>query len=56
MPYTEAQKRAEQKYRANNKELIKYRNYRSKARNFVMKLATKEDLEELKNIIEEKLK
>ena len=51
---TEAQKRAKQKYREKNKERSNYINDKSKAKNFIIKKATKEDLEELKKLIEEK--
>ena len=51
---TEAQKRAKQKYIENNRERTNYINDRSKAKNFILKKATKEDLEELKVLIEEK--
>lgn len=49
---TEAQKRAKQKYIENNRERTNYINDRSKAKNFILKKATKEDLEELKKLIE----
>ena len=54
MSLTEAQKRAKQKYIENNRERTNYINDRSKAKNFILKKATKEDLEELKVLIEEK--
>lgn len=54
---TEYQKRADKAYyERTDKEILKYRNYKSKAKNFIKKLATVDDLEELKNIIDEKLK
>ncbi|WEV44563.1 hypothetical protein OZX60_03755 [Streptococcaceae bacterium ESL0687] len=48
---TEANKRWQEK----NKERTRYLNERSRARGFIRNKATKEDLLELKNIIEEKL-
>ena len=53
---TEAQKRAKQKYIENNRERTNYINDRSKAKNFILKKATKEDLEELERIIKERKK
>ena len=54
MALTEAQKRAKAKYREKNKERENYIGARSAARSFILKKATKEDLEELKKLIEEK--
>ena len=51
---TEAQKRAKQKYREKNKERSNYINDRSKAKSFILKKATKEDLEELEEMIKER--
>ena len=53
---TEAQKRAKQKYREKNKERSNYINDKSKAKNFILKKATKEDLEELEELIKERIK
>lgn len=53
---TEAQKRAKQKYREKNKERSNYINDRSKAKSFILKKATKEDLEELEELIKERKK
>ena len=53
---TEAQKRAKQKYREKNKERTNYINDKSKAKNFILKKATKEDLEELEKLIKERKK
>ena len=53
---TEAQKRAKQKYREKNKERSNYINDRSKAKNFILKKATEEDLEELEELIKERKK
>ena len=54
MALTEAQKRAKAKYREKNKERENYLGARSAARSFIKTKATKEDLEELKKLIEEK--
>lgn len=51
---TEAQKRAKQKYIENNRERTNYINDRSKAKNFILKKATEEDLEELEKLIKER--
>ena len=53
---TEAQKRAKQKYIENNRERMNYINDRSKCKNFILKKATKEDLEELEELIKERKK
>ena len=54
MALTEAQKRAKAKYREKNKDRENYIGARSAARSFILKKATKEDLEELKKLIEER--
>ena len=51
---TEAQKRAKQKYRDKNKERSNYINDKSKAKNFILKKATEEDLGELETLIKER--
>lgn len=51
---TDARKRANSKWDSENKERVRYLQDRSKAKNFIIKKATKEDLEELKVLIEEK--
>ena len=56
MSLTEAQKRAKAKYREKNKDRENYIGARSAARSFILKKATKEDLEELKELIEEREK
>ena len=56
MSLTEAQKRAKQKYREKNKERSNYINDKSKAKNFILKKATIEDLEELEKLIKERKK
>ena len=54
MALTEAQKRAKAKYREKNKERENYIGARSAARSFILKKATKEDLEELLELIKER--
>lgn len=49
--YTEAQKRANLKWDENNKERKQYLNRRSTAKNFILKLATDEDLQMLQEAI-----
>ena len=56
MALTEAQKRAKAKYREKNKDRENYIGARSATRSFIIKKATKEDLRELKKLIEEKEK
>ena len=47
-------RKAQEKWDKNNKDRVRYLQDRSKARNFILKKATKEDLRELKELIEEK--
>lgn len=54
MALTEAQKRAKAKYRQKNKERTNYLNARTTARGFIRNKATKEDLEELEELIKER--
>ena len=54
MALTEAQKRAKAKYREKNKDRENYIGARSAARSFILKKATKEDLEELEILIKER--
>ena len=56
MALTEAQKRAKAKYREKNKDRENYIGARSAARSFILKKATKEDLEELEILIKERRK
>ncbi|MGY0395056.1 hypothetical protein [Fusobacterium sp. SYSU M8A802] len=54
----EQQIEANKRYLENNpeaKEKAKISNYRSKARKFILELATKKDLEELKDLIKQKI-
>lgn len=53
---SDAQKRAQKKYDEENKEKRNYLKSRSAARSFIRNKAKKEDLDELKEIIEEKYK
>ncbi|ACV28895.1 Uncharacterised protein [Anaerococcus prevotii] len=50
------QTRANKKWQDKNREYTRYLNARSAARGFIRNRATLEDLEELKNMIEEKEK
>ncbi|WP_416037828.1 hypothetical protein ACL43R_04385 [Lactococcus formosensis] len=52
--YTEAQKKATDAYRQKNKERTNYLAKRSTSKNFILKHATLEDLEELKQLIKER--
>lgn len=54
MTYNDARKKANSKWDSENKERVRYLQDRSKCKNFILKKATKEDLEELKVLIEEK--
>ena len=49
-------RKAQEKWDKENKDRVRYLQDRSKAKNFIIKKATKEDLEELKKLIEEKEK
>jgi len=48
---SEAQKRASRKWELKNKSRRQYINRRSTARNFIKKEATKEDIDELKDLL-----
>jgi len=48
---SEAQKRASRKWEHKNKSRRQYINRRSTARNFIKKEATKEDIDELKDLL-----
>lgn len=56
MAITEAQKQAQKRYAEKNREIMNYNSKKSHAKNFIQKLAKKEDLEFLKEEIEKKLK
>lgn len=49
--YTEARKKANLKWDENNKQRKQYLNRRSTAKNFILKLATDEDLQMLQEAI-----
>lgn len=53
---TEAQKRADDKWRKNNKDHASYLRSRSSARSFIRNKATEEDLKELLSLIDERKK
>ncbi|RCW16902.1 hypothetical protein CAC02_06105 [Streptococcus gallolyticus] len=53
---TEAQKRADKKWNEKNREHRNYMTKRSTARGFIRNHATKEDLLELQELIQENLK
>lgn len=52
---SEAQKRANEKWKAANKEKQKIYRYRSQAKKFINEFATEDDLVELQRMIKEKL-
>ena len=53
---SEAQKRASRKWDHKNKSRRQYINRRSTARNFIKKEATKEDIDELKDLLKNRKK
>ena len=53
---SEAQKRASRKWERKNKSRRQYINRRSTARNFIKKEATKEDIDELKDLLKNRKK
>lgn len=50
----EANKKANKKWDTKNKDRKQYLNKRSNAKNFILKLATKEDLEQIKEYIKQR--
>ena len=56
MTYNDARKKANSKWDSDNKERVRYLQDRSKAKNFILKKATKEDLVLIKKWIEEREK
>ena len=54
MALTEAQKRAKANWQEKNKDRANYIRDKSKARSFILKKATKEDLKELEELIKER--
>lgn len=53
---TDARKRANNKWDKNNKERLLYLNKRSTAKNFILKLATEEDLKSIEKYVIERKK
>lgn len=53
---TDARKRANSKWDKNNKERLLYLNKRSTTKNFILKLATEEDLESIEEYVVERKK
>lgn len=51
---SEAHKKANKKWDAKNKDRKQYLNKRSNAKNFILKLATKEDIEQIKEYINQR--
>ena len=51
MAVSKAQRKANKKWDENNKNRKQYLNKRSTTKNFILKLATKEDLEQIKKYI-----
>lgn len=51
---TDARKRANNKWDKNNKERLLYLNKRSTTKNFILKLATEEDLENIEKYVVER--
>ena len=56
MTYNDARKKANIKWDSENKERVRYLQDRSKAKNFILKKATKEDLQLIKQWLEERQK
>ncbi|WP_143461680.1 hypothetical protein [Levilactobacillus enshiensis] len=54
-PYTAAKKAANERWNKKNKERVRYIAERSKARSFIKKYATDDDLHELLDLITSKL-
>ena len=52
---SEAQKRANEKWKASNKEKQKIYRYRSQAKKFINEFASQDDLLELRKMIDDKL-
>lgn len=56
MARSEALKKAQKKYYLKNKSRYKINSYRSRAKNFILKYATKKDLLEYLKLIQKRLK
>lgn len=54
MAESKSQKKANRKWLANNREHANYLRYRTTAKLFIKKHATKQDLEELKTLIQQR--
>lgn len=55
MTYNDARKKANSKWDSKNKDRVRYLQDRSKARNFIIKKATMDDLKELELLIKERM-
>lgn len=55
MTYNDARKKANSKWDKENKDRVRYLQDRSKARNFIIKKATMDDLKELELLIKERM-
>ncbi|WP_288552365.1 hypothetical protein [uncultured Ligilactobacillus sp.] len=55
MPVSDAQKKANEKWKAANREKQKIYNYKSKAKKFINEFASQDDLLELRKMIDDKL-
>lgn len=54
---SEAQIRAQENYKKRvGNEVLRYRNYRSKAKKFIREMGNKSDLMELKSLLENRIK
>ena len=56
MPVSDAQKKANEKWKAANREKQKIYNYKSKVKKFINEFVSQDDLLELRKMIDEKLK
>ncbi|MGF0104387.1 hypothetical protein ACTQ2W_04215 [Ligilactobacillus ruminis] len=55
MPVSDAQKKANEKWKAANREKQKIYNYKSKAKKFINEFVSQDDLLELRKMIDDKL-
>ncbi|SEM46300.1 hypothetical protein SAMN05216431_10319 [Ligilactobacillus sp. WC1T17] len=56
MPLSDAQKKANQKWKAANKEKQKLYRYRSQAKKFIKDFATEKDLQDLEQLVAQRRK
>lgn len=56
MTYNDARKKANSKWDSENKERVRYLQDRSKCKNFILKKATEEDLQLIRQWLEERQK